>query len=72
MFVCNGGDLTGSCPAPVFKLWQAPIASQPIGHLTQVYVLKLQTQDEAVVLEAASLFLQELQMQPYHDLDPWE
>ena len=32
----------------------------------------MQTQDEAVLPEAVSLFLQELWMQLYRELDPWE
>ena len=36
------------------------ILEGPIGHLTQVYILNMQTQDEAVLPEALSLFLKEL------------
>ena len=31
----------------------------PIGHFTQVYIVRMHTQDEAVLPEAVSLFLQE-------------
>ena len=41
------------------------IPEGPIKHLTQVYILNMQTQDEAVLPETVSLFLQELWMEPY-------
>ena len=48
------------------------ILEGPIRGLTQINLLNMQTQDEAMLPEAVRLFVQELQMQPYRDLDPWE
>ena len=52
-FLCNRGDLILSCPGPVLKLWQVPIASQLVFWCTiwpESYMLSVSTLSQKVQL----------------------